>query len=299
MTLIQLQYFQAVCKFENFTRAAEALHISQPAMSAAMKDMERECGVSLFKRDKNSLKITDEGQILLEEANLVLGQYGHLEHVVKDLSLSRNYIRVGLSTLSGNQVYPRILQVYRKKYPDVQISSVEESTTRQFEMLDQGTLDLIITIKHYEDPGEQREFDKVYGHWPMVRSCQYLCVGKDGPLANESFVTLEQIAGEPMVMLKDNFSQSRGIRKQFRDRGLECNVIHYTNQMYTVERFVEQNIAVGFLPRDVAEGNPKIVGIPYEGTREKVIELFWRKDRFLFSATKNFIRTAKEVFPEV
>ena len=184
MTLIQLQYFQAVCKFENFTRAAEALHISQPAMSAAMKDMER-------------------------------------------------------------------------------------------------------------------EFDKVYGHWPMVRSCQYLCVGKDSPLANESFVTLEQIAGEPMVMLKDNFSQSRGIRKQFRDRGLECNVIHYTNQMYTVERFVEQNIAVGFLPRDVAEGNPKIVGIPYEGTREKVIELFWRKVRFLFSATKNFIRTAKEEFPEV
>lgn len=56
-------------------------------------------------------------------------------------------------------------------------------------------------------------FDRIYGHWPMLRSCQYLCVGKDSPLACESFVTLEQIAGEPMVMLKDNFSQSRGIRR--------------------------------------------------------------------------------------
>ena len=53
-----MQYFQAVCRYENFTRAAEELHISQPAMSAAMKDLEKECGVPLFVRDKNSLRVT-------------------------------------------------------------------------------------------------------------------------------------------------------------------------------------------------------------------------------------------------
>ena len=68
MTIVQMQYFQAVCRYENFTRAAEELHISQPAMSAAMKDLEKECGVPLFVRDKNSLRVTDEGKILLEEA---------------------------------------------------------------------------------------------------------------------------------------------------------------------------------------------------------------------------------------
>ena len=85
MTLTQLQYFQAVCRYENFTKAAEALHISQPAMSAAMKDLERECGVPLCIRNKNSLKVTEEGQVLLDEANLVLGQYGCLDHVVRNL----------------------------------------------------------------------------------------------------------------------------------------------------------------------------------------------------------------------
>lgn len=296
MTLIQLQYFQAVCKYENFTRAAMALHISQPAMSAAMKDLERECEVPLFKRDKNALKITDEGQILLDEANLVLGQYEHLNHIVKDLSLARKYIRIGLSTLSGNQVYPEILQEYRKRCPDVQVFSVEESTAKQFEMLDSGLLDVIITIKGVEDPVQQKQFDSTYGHWPMIRTNLVFCVGKDHPLAQEKYVSLEQISEVPLILLKDNFSQTSRIKRQFERRGLPYHVMHYTNQMYTIERFIEKNIAAGFLPESVALGNPGIVGIPYDGTESRVIEIFWRKDRFLFSATKKFIQMAKELY---
>lgn len=296
MTLIQLQYFQAVCRLENFTKAAEELHISQPAMSAAMKDLERECEVPLFKRDKNSLKITDEGQILLVEANLILGQYEHLNHIVKDLSLARKYIRVGLSTLSGNQVYPEILQEYGRRYPDVQVISVEETTARQFEMLDSGLLDVTITIKGFDDPAAQKQFDSVYGHWPMILTNLVFCVGKDHPLAKEGYVTMDQISKVPLILLKDNFSQTGRIKRQFDQRGLQYHVMHYTNQMYTIERFIEKNIAAGFLPESVAAGNPDIVGVPYDGTESRMIEIFWRKDRFLFTATKKFIQVTKELY---
>lgn len=298
MTLVQLQYFQMVCKYENFTKAAEALHISQPAMSAAMKDLEWECGVALFVRDKNSLKITAEGHILLAEANLVLRQYDRLDHVVKDLSLSRKFVRVGLSTLSGNQVYPKILKVFQEKYPDVQVISTEESTSKQFELLDDGLLDLTITIKKFKDSSEQEKFDSLYGHWPMIASCQYFCVGKQNHLAHKKFVTMEEISNEPLVMLKDNFNQTRKIKALFESQGLNIHVMHYTNQMYTVERFVEKNIASGFLPKEVADDNPNIVGIPYEGTEMNFIEVFYRKDRFQFKATKDFLEVIKELYPK-
>lgn len=156
MTLIQLQYFQSVCKYENFTRAAEEWHISQPAMSAAIKDLEKECGVALFRRDKNALSITDEGKVLLDEAGLILAQYDHLHRVVEKLSLARNYVRIGLSTLSGNLVYPEILQAFHRKYPNIQVISVEESTNRQFEMLEGGFLDAVITIRSFTDEEQQK-----------------------------------------------------------------------------------------------------------------------------------------------
>ena len=128
MTLTQMQYFQAVCKYENFTKAAEDQHISQPAMSAAMKDLEAECGVPLFKKTRNSLTITDAGWALLEEVEKNLTQYDHLMYAVKNLSLSRKYIRVGVSTLNGNLVYPQILSAFSKRCPDIQVISSEEPT---------------------------------------------------------------------------------------------------------------------------------------------------------------------------
>ncbi len=299
MTIVQMQYFQAVCRYENFTRAAEELHISQPAMSAAMKDLEKECGVPLFVRDKNSLRVTDEGKILLEEANLVLGQYQQMNQIVRDLALTRNYMRVGLSTLSGNQVYPEILLEYQKRRPGVQVMSVEESTPRQFEMLDAGLLDVIITIRRFDQDEEQKRFEKVYNHWPMKQTRMCFCVGRENPLAGETFVTPEQIVTQPLVLLKENFSQTTRIKQMFRESGLDYHVLHYTNQMYTVERFVEKNVAAGFLPESVSQSNPKIVGIPYrEGTRA-YIELFWRKDQFLFPVVKEFIRVVKELYPKM
>lgn len=298
MTIVQMQYFQAVCKYENFTKAAEELHISQPAMSAAMKDLEKDCGVPLFVRDKNALRVTDEGKIFLEEANLVLSQYQQLNHIVRDLALTRKYMRVGLSTLSGNQVYPEILLAYQKRCPDVQVLSVEESTSRQFEMLDAGLLDVIITIRRFDDEEEQKSFNSLYCHWPMKQTKMCFCVGRDNPLAGETFVTAEQISSQPLVLLKEKFSQTARIKKMFQRHGLEYSVLHYTNQMYTVERFVEKNVAAGFLPESVAEKNPGIVGIPYADGHPAYIELFWRKGRFLFPAVKEFIQVAKELYPK-
>ena len=221
-----------------------------------------------------------------------------MNEIVRDLALTRNYMRVGLSTLSGNQVYPEILLEYQKRRPGVQVMSVEESTPRQCEMLDAGLLDVIITIKRFDREEEQKKFEKVYHHWPMKQTRMCFCVGRENFLAGETFVTPEQMVTQPLVLLKENFSQTTRIKQMFRESGLDYHVLHYTNQMYTVERFVEKNVAAGFLPESVSQSNPKIVGIPYREGSRAYIELFWRKDQFLFPVVKDFIRVAKELYPK-
>ena len=297
MTIIQIQYFLTVCKYENFTRAAEKFHISQPAMSGAIKEIEKEYGCTLFKRDKNSLKITEEGKVLRDEAKLVLKQYERMENIAAKFSLQRKYIKISFSTFSGNQAYPDLLKTFLDQYPDIEVFSVEDSTDRQFELLDKELTDLAITLRFFSDPCQRAQFDKIYNHYPLKKSRQCFCVHVNHPLAKESFVTMEQIAKENLIMLRDSFNQTAGIKKRFKQLKLDIKVIHYTSQMYTIERFIEKNVAVGFLPEEVARQNPNIVPIPYEGSEMRAIEIFWRKDHYLYKAVRDFIRTAKELYP--
>lgn len=294
MTLVQMYYFQAVCRYENFTKAANALHMSQPALSATMKDLEKECGVPLFLKDKNTLHITEEGHILEEEINLLLKRYEQLDYVKKELLLKRNYLRIGLSTLSGNQVYPMLKYRFSQKYPDIEVISTESFTQKLFESLDIGQLDLVITIHRLDTA----ELQSQYNHWLLAETTQVLCVGKNTPLSEKNYVSLEEISKVPLILLNDDFGQTKRIKSMFEDNGLSYKVMHYTSQMYSVERFVEQGVAVGFLPKVVVDKNPDIVGIPYEGTVTHAIELFWKKNVFHYPAVRAFIETAKELYPK-
>ena len=299
MTLIQMQYFQAVCKTMSFVGAAEELHISQPAMSAAIRNLEQECGCLLFRRDKNALNLTYEGSILLGEVELILRQYQHLNHVVNDLSLTRKYVRVGLSTLSGNTIYPDILKEFKQRYPDIEVISQEESTGKQFELLGDGSLDVIITVNTPAYPQDEDYYHRTYGHWVVGQHRNVFCVSVNNPLAKEQFITIEKMAEVPLVLLKDNFLQTQKVKGLFAKAGIAYQVIHYTSHPYTIERFVERNVAAGFLPEPVAERNPQIQGIICEGFEDTMdIEIFWKKNRYMFGATKAFIDTAKEMYPK-
>ena len=296
MTIIEMEYFRQVCRYGSFTKAAEELHITQPTISITMKNLENECGVPLFIRERNKVQLTDEGRILLEEVEVLLKQYEHLKYVVDVLNLNRNYVRIGLSTLNGNLVYPTILGEFRRVHPEIQVFSVEMSSQEQFEMLDKGELDLILTTYTFADQGmADIHPSHLYKRLPLMDTSTCFCVSSQHPLADELSVTLEQISAEPLILLSDHFAQTRRIRKLLADHHLPCNVIHQTNQMYTIERFVEQNVAAGFLPMSVAINNPDISAIPFTD-ESRPVELFWRKDRHMFSATKEFINVASSLF---
>ena len=145
MTIVQMLYFHTVCQYMNLTKAAEKLHISQPALSAVIKQIETECGVQLFKHRANSIAITDEGLVLQQEVIPILEQYQHLETLMSSHKLDRNYLRIGLSPFRGNSAMPEIAARFRQKYPGVQLMITEGGTPSLYENLDLNKFDLIIT----------------------------------------------------------------------------------------------------------------------------------------------------------
>ncbi len=287
MTLAQMRYFAAVCSCLNFTKAARQLNVTQPAISAGIRELEQECGVTLFQRNKNNLLMTEEAQMLLRSVAPILQQYEQVEKVIQSLPTKREVLRIGFSTLVGNSIYSDLLQQYRRSYPDVQVISVEDRNENLLHQLEANQLDLaLLGLRR----SKTEAFPAVFNRILAGKSGMRFCVNVEHPLSWKDKVTWEEIAQTPLVLLSGRFGQSRTIEGVLRERGLTAQVLHYTDQAYTVERFIESNAAAGFLPMEVANRNRFIVGIPYgEWADMGEMHLYWRKDRQTFFAMQAFI----------
>ena len=90
MTLTQMRYFYEVCKWRSITKAAASLHISQPTVSIAMADLEKESGLNLFRREGKKLSLTEDGSLLLSKITPILANLQQLDRDIKDMAQNKN-----------------------------------------------------------------------------------------------------------------------------------------------------------------------------------------------------------------
>ncbi|NLO32727.1 MAG: LysR family transcriptional regulator, partial [Candidatus Hydrogenedentes bacterium] len=104
MTLLQLKYFQSVCRYDSVSKAAESLNISQPAISIAIKELEEEFGVSLFIRDKKRLVLTTEGTFFLNKVSEIQPQIDSLSRLMADLGNKERVLNLSVIPMSGSNL---------------------------------------------------------------------------------------------------------------------------------------------------------------------------------------------------
>lgn len=122
MTLEQLRIFLAVAEVMHFTRAAETLYITQPAVSAAIQSLEAEYGVKLFHRIGRHVEITDAGKLLQMEAQKILDQVSLTERGLRELNnLQRGELKLGSSLTIGNYWLPDKISQFKRQYPGIHI----------------------------------------------------------------------------------------------------------------------------------------------------------------------------------
>ena len=291
MRLNQILYFVTVCKYQNYSRAAEELFVSQPAISQAMKELETECGVPLLKRKGNNIYITPEGKLLCAEASDVLRHMDHLTHLVKELHLQRNYVRIGLSTIAGNVIFPSLRRSFSLQHPEIEVLSQEHNTATLFQMLDTDEVDIIFTTPTISEEELKNKYRFIKINSPFL----VYCVAKNHPYAGRKSVTCQEIAAAPITVMDGDSYPTEELRRNLSEAGLEPNIIHYTNQVYTVERFVESGTSAGFLPEELVKDNPRLVALHYPWHRDDLFTmLLWKKEQMLYPSVKVFIRVAHQ-----
>ena len=289
MKYLQLVYFREVVRSNNITKASKALFVSQPAISASIKELEEEFGVQLFHRHNNRLTLTPEGQFFYDHVAEILDHTERLEAQMRDLGRKLNRIRLGVPPMIGIFLFPPLFDAFKEKYPEVAIEILESGSLeiRQFVMDDQ--VDLAIGIL-------DEQMSPQFTVLPFHQTELVYCVGKNHPLAGRKSVRFRDLAEEKLILMKADSFQNPKIKARFAQEGIEPNVQLYSSQLYTIKQFVSENGCGAFVFREIAEMDPELVPVPMEDPVRVSIGLLWKTHGLLYSGAEHFIRFLRDEF---
>lgn len=196
MELHQLRYFCAVAETGSFSRAAEQSHVAQPSLSQQILKLEDELGARLFDRLGRSVRLTEVGKTFLPRARAVLRE---LEAARGDVVESKDSIAgsvtVGAIPTVAPYLLPRILTAFSKKFPQAQLTVIEEITPVLLDRLRAGTADVAILAL----PIRGHEFDS----FPLLTEPLFAVLPKKHALAHRKSISLKDVRKEPFLLLRD------------------------------------------------------------------------------------------------
>jgi len=246
MDLPYLRYFIEVAEQGSFSRSAESLHISQPALSKAIKNMEEELGVVLFNRSTRHLQLTDDGDVFLRYARAMLAMSRDLQSSLNEgKQLKRGNISFGLPPVIGASLFPAIIADFRRTYPRVRLQLLEEGGKVVEQQIREAKLDLGAVVL----PVDESLFDA----FPLAKERLSLIVHADHPLARERLVRLSQLREEPFILFKEGFSLYDRVRDACIREGFEPDIVFESSQWDFIGEMVGAGLGIAFLPPTVAK----------------------------------------------
>lgn len=281
MNLKQLEYFLAVCKYKNITRAAEHLHISQPSITMSIKSLEDNLGVALIDRSNKKIAITDEGMILKERAINIMAKIEDTEQEIRDWgSQQKRIVRIGVPPMIGSFLFPKIFIELSNSFPNVTLKAFENGSLETRKLLEDGKIDLAFIILESYDQTDSKS---------IVKTQVQFCVNKNNSLSMYKKIDLNKIGQEPIIMLKEGFYHNKIVNDRFIEAGIQPNIIYSSNQLDTIKSFVKHSLGSTFLIKEIVQNEEEIVSIPLSAPIEVNIGLVWNSHRYLPRIVKELI----------
>ena len=222
MTLNQLRYFRVLAKTEHYTKAADALAISQPSLSRAIALLEEELGVLLFARRGRNVVLTDAGRALLRYVEAGLDTLDAGAAAMRDFRTGAERVSIGSITPVVNTYLPRMLTDFRADAGSNACFDIRvDQTERLLAGLKAGLYDMVFCS--YQ-PGENG-----LRFTPVVELPFVVAMLKDDPLAKCPSITPDQLAGRPMVFT-DSPAYSDLLRRMLGEYGIRPEIRGYSNE---------------------------------------------------------------------
>lgn len=275
LTLKQLRYLVAVADSLHFRKAAEACHVSQPALTTQIQELEERLGVQLIERTSRKVLLTPIGAEIVARARSLLGEVEEIEEIARRRQKPLvGPLRLGVIPTVGPYLLPRTLPAVRTAYPDLQLFLREDQTERLLERLRLGQLDLLLLAL----PVNEAEFDSL----PLFDESFVLAAPLGHRLASNPELPESALAGEGVLLLEEGHClRDQALAVCRLEGAVEANAFQATS-LNTLTQMVANGLGVTLLPAlavDVeVHSDSRIVTRPFASPPpQRRIALVWRR----------------------
>lgn len=251
--LRELQYILRVSEVRNITRAAEELHISQPALSRYIRDVETELGTKIFDRSTNPLSLTFAGECYIESAKKILLEHENLKRKIRDITHHMTgRLRIGTSRDRASYMMPKMLPDFSQKYPGITVEVFTESGKKLRNALKEGRIDVMILP--YTWPEDANNFTS-----RLIYREELVLAAKSGTLPNNALhknkraVLPEALDGMKFFLLFREHAIRTFCEKYFREHNIKPSVVMQFSSNITCYRMAASGMGAAIVPKLTAE----------------------------------------------
>ena len=245
-----LRYLLAVAEHHNFTRAAEALYVSQPTLSQQIKQLEESLEVQLLDRSGRTVQLTSAGEVYLRHARRALGELDAGKRAIHELQdLSRGSLRLGMTPITEYLAVP-LLDSFNTRFPGITVSSLEMSQDEIEASIAEGNIDIGVAFTNALS-SEARSSD-IETHILFVETLN-LAVGERHPWAQqEGPLDAQDLEQEPLVLLNSNFALRRHVDLYCLEHDITPRIAMETNSLSAIVEIVRLGRLATILPDTIA-----------------------------------------------
>ena len=276
--------FVVLTETMNFSDAAEELFISQSSLSKHIKALETELGLPLFSRTTRSISLTTAGEFFLHYARQISELTAQREEAFKVLR-EQDSNSVSFGVIQNSQFYdlPKYVLAFQSKHPEVHLNMIESDEAGLLDMFKKKQFNIFTAFP----PSEEDD----YYFMPMFKSRFYAIYKKGARNSNKDFVTVEELAGEKLLLPARNSTMSKVVLKGFQQEGFVPSIIYEGSSIGCLD-LVKAGLGVSLHSREFADyfsDDPTIEAIPVEPSLEFVYGLGYRHSDKLTKAEQRYL----------
>ncbi|MBQ2616821.1 MAG: LysR family transcriptional regulator [Synergistaceae bacterium] len=302
MNLRELKYILKVAELRSVTGAANELHISQPALSRYIHDVEEELGAKIFDRSTTPISLTYAGECYVQSAKRILLEHENLRREIRDITNHMaGRLRIGTSRDRASFMMPKLLPPFIAKYPGIETEIFTESGQKLREALRDGRIDIMILPDTWPDDAQNFTSSLIYTE-ELVLAARAGTIPPESLTPNRRAIIPEALGGMRFFLLFREHAIRSFCDKYFREHGIKPEVAMEFSSNITCYRMAAAGMGVTIIPQLTAEmagagDEAEIFSLGDEPVTWEV-RAFWRKGAYIGEPEREMIRIAGEIFGE-
>lgn len=288
MDLKELSNFLKIAEYENITKAAQELHVSQPHLTRQIQNLEQELSVSLFVREKKRLHITAEGRFLKQQAEQILGLAKKAKEQISEMESGiSGTLYIGSIETVGTLYLPQWISDFKNCYPKVRYNLWSGNSMDVIERLEGGLIDIALV----RAPFDEDKFES----FPVLEENWIVLMNRTHPVAmnKNPFVSLEELSNEELLVPTQRINEISG---WFHAKKLKSNIICGFSPLMNAIVMAQNNLGIAILPESCKKMlfSDDIIVKELSENIQSTVSFIWRKQYELPGTAKRFLEYVKK-----